>query len=492
MVKKVLSMLLAACMLVTGIPAAAAGAAEKATCTEYSGSNRNAQDYATWADTVKSYLTVCEDGSLMRFQYAEGNDGYVAEYYDSSYQLLSTRAIPAELPLFGGFYAAKDSHFILTGQSNKKESASVECYRITKYDKDWKRLGSTGLYDCNTTIPFRAGSARMTEAGDYLLIRTCHEMYTSRDGKNHQANVTIQLNRDTMQITDSFTRVMNSSYGYVSHSFNQFIRVEDGKIVAVDHGDAYPRSVALIRYPLNVLDGSFSARGCEVTDMLEIPGEIGANYTGVSVGGFEYSGTAWLAAGNKVDFDSTDRTTRNIFVAAVAKETEEVTVNQITNYSADDVKAPTPHLVKTGADDVVILWSLSDSVYYTWLDGSGRQTGELYKLEGSLSDCVPLIYGGKIVWYTWKDSTVTFYEIDARTPSETRRIEVQSGHTWECISVKNHTATLKCTKCGKKKTVATPDSVNIWWQEQESTDGYYYSKFSNPFELGESIRYWIV
>ena len=66
-----------------------------------------------------------------------------------------------------------------------EESADVEVYRITKYDKDWNRISSAGLYDCNTTVPFDAGSARMDSAGDYLFIRTCHEMYQSSDGRNH-------------------------------------------------------------------------------------------------------------------------------------------------------------------------------------------------------------------------------------------------------------------------------------------------------------------
>lgn len=137
----------------------------------------------------------------MRVQYGNQIEGILIEYYDSSYHLLSTKTVPAELPLFGAFYETSDNYFLLTGQNNSKESAEVEVYRITKYDKNWKRIASVGLKDCNTTVPFDAGSARMDTSGNTLVIRTCHEMYQSADGKNHQANVTIKVDMQAMKIT---------------------------------------------------------------------------------------------------------------------------------------------------------------------------------------------------------------------------------------------------------------------------------------------------
>lgn len=490
--KKILSLLLAACMLLAVLPEMDVNAAE---CAEHSGSNKNAQDYKGYAaNTIKSYLTVCEDGSLMRFQYIDDN-GYIAEYYDASYQLLDTKVIDIELPIFGAFYASKDYYFILTGQKNKKESASVECYRITKYDKDWNKIKSAGLYDCNTTIPFRAGSARITEDGNFLLIRTSHEMYTSDDGKNHQANVTIQVNMDTMEITDSFTSIMNTSYGYVSHSFNQFIKIENGKIAAVDHGDAYPRSVVLIQYDTNVQTGKFSefsAMPCKVTNVIEIPGQIGDNYTGITVGGFEISDTSYLIAGNMIDlkqFKSNSEDTKNIFIASVSKQTGEVTVSQITNFQ--EGQTTTPQFVKLNNERFVLLWGREHLVYYTEIDKNGRQTSEIYSVEGSLSDCVPVVFNEKFVWYTWKNNSVDFYEIDQKDLSKTKKITVDNGHTFELKEIKNHLTTLQCTKCGKEKKVNSPMEFGMWWRTEKETDGYYYSDYSNPFEVGEKLEYWI-
>ena len=49
----------------------------------------------------------------------------------------------------------------------------------------------------------------VNKEGKYLVIHTSHEMYQTSDGYNHQANVTIQVDTETMTITDSFTKVMN-------------------------------------------------------------------------------------------------------------------------------------------------------------------------------------------------------------------------------------------------------------------------------------------
>ena len=82
----------------------------------------------------------------------------------------------------------------------------------------------------------------MDEYGGYLYIHSCHTMYTSSDGLNHQANLSFSVREADMEITDSFSGVANISAGYVSHSFNQFILVDqDANIVTLDHSDAYPR-----------------------------------------------------------------------------------------------------------------------------------------------------------------------------------------------------------------------------------------------------------
>ena len=98
------------------------------------------------------------------------------------------RQLAPELPIYGGFYSGSDAYYIVTGQKNEEESDTVECYRITKYDKNWNRIGSAGLYDCNTFLPFRAGCVRMTEAdGSQIspvytmngMLSDCESVYIS-------------------------------------------------------------------------------------------------------------------------------------------------------------------------------------------------------------------------------------------------------------------------------------------------------------------------
>lgn len=391
--------------------------AEWQTSTVYNGRNTELQNYTRWASPISSYLIACSNGNMMRVQYVDSIDSIVVEYYDSSYRLLSTKTISPELPIFGGFYEADRYYFLLTGQENRSQLPEVETYRITKYDKDWNRIASADLKDCNTIIPFNAGSARMYSAGKYLLIRTCRKMYKSTDGLNHQANITIQVDMESMEITDSFSEVMNSQYGYVSHSFNQFIKVENNQIIALDHGDAYPRSIALVKYHTDMSGGKFTPdyyNPCTITDVLAIPGKTGENVTGASVGGFEISGSSYLVVGNSVlqDDQNLTRTTRNVFVAAVDKNAGNVTMNWLTSYSEGEKTVSTPHMVKISDDKYIVLWSRNNTkVYYTIINGSGNQTDRIYEMDGNLSDCVPVIVNGKLVWYTWFNERNAFYEI---------------------------------------------------------------------------------
>lgn len=425
MKKKLLCLLLAACLCTSPLPAINARAEEAPLCTSvYAGSNAEAQSYLRAASPVTSYLCPCVDGSMMRVQYAPSIKGLLAEYYDSGYHLKSSKLIPEELPLFGGFYETDTNYFIVTGRENPKEDDTLEVFRITKYDKQWNKIKSAGLFACNTTIPFRSGSLRMDTCGKYLLIRTSHQMYADPDGRNHQANATIELDMESMVITDTFMDVMNSSVGYVSHSFNQFIRVEDNHIAAVDHGDAYPRSIALINYATDASTGTFAPDSfltpCTVTEVMAFPGAVGNNYTGASIGGFEISDSSYLIAGNSVvqDEKNLERSTRNVFVSAVDKETFEVTSTWLTSYPEGDGTTRTPHLVKTKDGRYYVLWSRGGKVHYTEIDGSGRQKSPLYIYNGNLSDCVPTEINGKLIWYVWHEQTIVFYDINLGNPSQ--------------------------------------------------------------------------
>ena len=469
--------------------------AAEVACTTYTGDNIEDQnyEYSQWAKPIRSYLTY-ENGTYMRVQAGADANGYVVEYFDSSFTITGRKIVPQELPLFGGFYEMNGNYYILSGQTNKNESDSVEVYRITKYTKDWNRVASCGLYGENTTVPFDAGSARMAAYGDYLMIRTSHEMYKSKkDGYNHQANVTIQVDTSAMKITDSYTKVMNVSFCYVSHSFNQFIQMENGKIVAVDHGDAHPRSIVLVRYPSVVTSNGFNDffSTCKATDIMAFEGKSGDNYTGATVGGFEISDTAYLTAGS-VDIDSTAKYSagQDIFVGVVSKSTDAVKVNKITNYTAGQGTTDTPQFVKIGTNSYMLLWHRGSSVYYTKIDGNGNQVGAIYSLAGDLSDCVPVLAGDKLVWYTWKNETLQFYQININDLSDYMIKNVVSGHNYQvsATNASDASVVLTCSKCGQSHTEYVVKSFAVYWYGS-ADNGYYYTNYESRYDTGTKLKF---
>lgn len=482
--KKILSILLAAVFLISLF--AVPGVASTGECYETYGDNVGAHEYTWfWATTTESYLVELNNGKLMRVQYDYYNNCILVEYYTADCEFISYKTLLCELPIFGGFYASDDYYFVLTGQENPNELKSVECFRITKYDKNWNKITSVGMYDCNTTVPFDAGCVRFAECGDFLLIRTSHEMYTTSDGLNHQANVTIELNMKTMQITDSLTEISNSNYGYISHSFNQFIKVENNRIVALDHGDALPRSIVLTKYNNDVSDGTFFG-SCQITDMLSIYGATGTNKTGCTVGGFEISESAYIAVGTSVDQSKGNLdAVQNVYVSSLSKSDLQVTLTYITDY--DDVSASVPFLVKISETQFLLMWEKSGTVYYTMLDKYGNVTGKIYEMNALLSDCDPIVYNGKVIWYVWSENTVDFYEISLSALSDTKKISVNNTHRYNISATSGDTVTLSCEKCSKKISGTLPIEVYLL-EAQLFEDGYSASGvFADSFHKGDSI-----
>lgn len=490
--KKMLSMILALAMILTltnGYHSKVVKAAVKTQCTTYNGNNIGAQDYTGkqsnyYPGPMKSYLVAQKDGTFMRVQYGSQIEGLLVEYYDKDYNITDTKMIQQELPIFGGFYATDSNYYVVTGQKNTEENNNVEVYRITKYDKQWNRVDTASLKGANTTTPFDAGSCRMDMSGKYLLIRTCHEMYKYTDGKIHQANVTIQIDTDTMNVTDSHTKISNINEGYLSHSFNQFIKVEDGHIISVDHGDANPRSIILLKYQTDMSEGKFTPdyyqTPCIQVPVLEfkyLKDKDHKNPTGASVGGFEISDDHYLVAGNNVKLDENfdSYNTRNIFVAAVDKSTSEVKTTYLTNYNEGEETTTTPQLVKISGTRFMVLWTKGDQVYYTLVNNKGEKIGEIHNFKGNLSDCHPVVSGNKVVWYIWKNEEVVFYDINTNNLSDHNVTEIHNGHqyVYDPSADTADTITFKCSQCGITKTEKKITIQEIYWKNSEEQGNTY-------------------
>ena len=487
--KKLLSFIVAICVIIVSAPISASAVG---ICSQYNGDNSEDQNYKTWATPIKSYLSECSDGRLMKVQAGNNISGVSIEYYDTAYRLLESKLVPSELPLFGGFYESDTNYFLLTGQKNTKQLSTTEVYRITKYDKSWNRISSASLSDVNTTIPFDAGSARMVMCDDMLIIHTAHEMYTARDGYNHQSNITIGVDTSAMKVINCSSKVSDTSKGYVSHSFNQFIQLEGKNIVTVDHGDSFPRSAVLIKHAGDASKGEFGSASA-VKNIMTFPETAisGDNYTGASIGGFEISSSSYLVAGNTVTFDDNykNNKTRNIFVTALTGTERKTTY--ITNYAEGEATASTPHLVKINTDKYMLMWSRENVVYYTTIDANGNKTGSIYSMNGNLSDCVPVVIDNKLVWYTWKNAKNTFYEINLSSITETNSVYVDTGHKFEFVSESKGVSNVKCSNCGATDTISVPTNIKLWWKTSKTADGYYYSILPKELRMKDTLEFMI-
>ena len=500
MKKRMLSIVLSGAMAVsTAVSAGSFSAFAVAQCVAYSGSNVNDQDYVQWSDTVKSYLTVCDNGNYMRVQSGAIEGKLLVEYYSSDFEPLSTKLIDNELPIFGAFYDSGNNYYVLSGQENPKQNDSLEVFRITKYDKNWNKIKSCGLYGANTTVPFDAGSARMTHSGDHLLVRTCHEMYKSSDGNNHQANVTIEVDMPSMTITDSYTGVMNVDYGYVSHSFNQFIKTDGNHIVALDHGDAHPRSAVLVKYNSDFTTGKFFPSYFEQVsniDVVTYPEYTAGhyNYTGAAIGGFDVSSSSYIVAQSTVDLDYINTSeTRNVYVSAVSKDLSTNKLNKITSYAEGTDSASAPQLVKINNNSFLLLWARDTKVSCVKLNADGTVNGSIHTFEGSLSDCQPVIKNGRAVWYVYDKNNVTFNSLNLSNLDDIKTIDVKTGHDYETkyASKTDGTVTQTCKSCGYVNKFTVPTSTTVYWRTDLSNTSFSSVLSKTQFSVGDSIDFWL-
>ncbi len=460
-------------------------------CDSFEGNNENAQNYTVWADTVKSYIHNCDDGQLMRVQYLGNQNILLVEYYNDSFSRVGYKTLNLKYPVFGGFYAVGDTYFVLTGQNNPYESSDVVCFAVTKYDKNWNEIATVSLKDCNTTVPFKAGSARFYHNDNYLIIRTCHQMYKAKDGYNHQANLTFQVDINSMKITDSHSAVASVNYGYVSHSFNQFVKVDSDKIVALDHGDAYPRSIVLLKYKTSVSSGKFVpsySKPCIAVDVFGISGTVGDNYTGCSVGGFEISSSGYLSCFNSIRPGSASEI-RDIYIAYVPKNGTSATIEKLTSYSSSG--ASTPILVKLNDNQFMLLWSYDGRVHYCSVDGNGKRTSDIMSFEGNLSDCQPIVRSDSLVWYVWNNEKVTFYRINLSDISQHSQMDFISGHSYSAVGVNGTYLSMRCSKCGDTADGTIPSQFLLYWEISSSADGMsisFGSQTASSYHPDQTVR----
>lgn len=382
-------------------------------------SNAVSSYFPRWRSTVSSYLVNNSDGSV---SVIEASTKVKIDTYNEKYELTGQKSIPLELPIFGGFYSGEKYNYIAFGQENREENDSKEVIRIVRYDKSFNRVDSVSIKggESFTVEPFDAAAGRMAEYGDTLVFHTSRTRYTTEDKLNHQSQLTLIVNTKTMTVTNDLGRFQKN---HVSHSFDQYVLFDGTSHVLVDHGDAYPRSI--------VLQKGDGARYNEV-DLFEIPGKIGANTTGVSIGGFEMSSANYIVAFNTIDHSLVKEYTsyemvgldvdqRDIVLSVLPKANlSGPSVNHITlaKYVGTSLIASIPKLVKITDDKMMVLWQEFDKEHhpgdlkYVLIDGEGKATDDVQTIKHfALSECSPIVSGDKIVWYTNSKDSRLFYTI---------------------------------------------------------------------------------
>lgn len=365
-----------------------------------------------WETPTHSYLVNTDNGGLMRVEYMNGIWGryiYIEEY-SATNQLIFSKKMKTELSYFAGFYADGTNYYIVYGQYNKKESNDVEVFRIVKYSKDWKRLGDCRIKAVDTTIPTDAGTLRMTSTDTTLFVHTCHTMYVSEDGFNHQSNITFAMDKGSMQLIESETGQKYLETGYVSHSFNQFVLTDGTYLYRVDHGDAYSRGVEI-----SCVYADNPNEHVDTCVPLMFEGEEGDNTTGASLGGAELSDKNILVAGNYANTSLWEDGPRNIFIITVSRQDmDDTNIRYLTNYGEDTIyDISPPKLVKVSGNAFLVMWKVrhtetdKQTTKMVLLDGAGNQLGDIVTTDVKLSDCQPIVLpDGTVSWYVTPTESV--------------------------------------------------------------------------------------
>ena len=233
---------------------------------------------------------------------------------------------------------------------------------------------------------------------------------------------------------------------YLCEDFN--FAVDGTDVLTLDHGDAYPRSVVLFRndFSNGIPDYRYSQETVNVFPIAESTGHY--NDTGVAVGGFEYSDTHYLVAGNSasqsggIDFLGHQR---NIFITATLKQDfsqKATTILWITDYEEGaGVSLGTPILKKLRDGRFFLLWRVDRRINCCYITADGQLDGRVFELEGNLSDCMPLQRDGCLIWYVTDGGGPVFYSVDLDAPGQ-----VTVPHTHSYVT---ETKAPTCTEPGQ-------------------------------------------
>ncbi len=375
-------------------------------------------------------------------------DGVTVETYNSSFQCIDSKKLPAELDLYGGFYANENYNYIVYGQYNGSCSEDIEVFRVCQYDKQWNKTATASMKSSGVKSPFDASTVSACQLGDVIIFLT-----GCVDSVNHQGTCNFAFDESTGDFAKDYPLPGGSS-----HSFNQFVRMTpDNEITSISHADAgWVRGINL---NLTHYDEQWEANTGYECNLRPASGKSGDNWTGMSIGGYEISDKSYLVAFDDSGMgDSKKQESRSLYIASLPLDsalnalemkidTSRLNVVTLASYGTDsNITACTPQLVEITKDKYMVLWeefdktgmnylstegytSFGDDIqykfdrscpghnkcYYAIVDGSGNVTQGRTEIAAALSDCQPIADGDNVIWYVTQNSAPTFFTLNSST-----------------------------------------------------------------------------
>lgn len=424
-----------------------------------------------FTNIVRSYLSVCEGGYMRVYvdkkNYTEFKTVYI-EYYDEKLNILSKKSIEPELPMWGGFYAAKEAYYLVEGQDNSDCKDGTEVVRIIKYDKNWKRVGSGSIYsekgwDYEIRCPFDYGCVNMTEQNGILYVFTSREGYIDAwYGRGHQGMMLISLNEKTME-----TKIVEANF---NHSFTQFIDSDEKWLYLYEESDG-ERATILSRLQPE------SAGSYKIIPVLHYGGQRTSGWsipTYASADDVAVSDHSVLGVGCSIDqsmYDNADNYSDfNIYLSVTPKDSfteADTKLIWLTDYKEKFISFYNPSLAKVNDNRFMVMWeevehkrrvSYDESnpndpfsggkLHYLFVDSNGNKVSKEFTASASASQCRPILNDSKMIYCASVDGAVCFYTINAETGELNKKIFRVAG---EQISWKMEGKTLTYSGKGALK-----------------------------------------
>lgn len=366
---------------------------------QYSG-NWSTPDWTYYHTKGEKFYNVQINGSSMKI-YALNS---------SSLRVSSVKTVKlGSFDSFGGFFQGTDGYFyVAVGFNNYKESSTKTVVKVYKYNSRWKRVKTCNIKGNATNmfkgiyVPFDAGNCRMTQSGSTLYLEMGRTMFAI-DGVNHQSNIAFKINTKTM-------KYKSAQDSYSSHSFNQFVKFNNGDLFILNHGDAYPRAVAL-----TLVNNYGKSNETNITkSVFNIMGGIGDNYTGLTVGGMEVGVNNVVTCGTSVPQGrkvagikgNSYSYAKNVYVTTTNRKTGKTVFRWLTNYNPKTSKTEISEtrMVKLSDNYFAVMYSTitaggTERMHYVVIDNSGKKVySKTYKSVKFYAGSQPILYKGNIVW----------------------------------------------------------------------------------------------